>query len=112
MKPSSKELIEAISRHCSNQLVLYKFNTTTLQITDKYREGRLTALEYVGELTFYYLEKEKKIQQEFHEQILKQIQQNSCLDETEYKQGLYDALNDVLDYKKDVIESKETHLKN
>ena len=107
MKPTSKELIEAISRHCSNQLVLYKFNTSTLKITDKYREGRLTALDYIGELTFYYLQQEKKIQQEFHDQILKQMQENSCLEETEYKQGLYDALNDVLDYKRDVIEKKK-----
>jgi hypothetical protein len=107
MKPTSKELIEAISSHCSNQITLYKFNTSTLQITDKYREGRLTALEYIGELTFYYLQKEKNLQQEFHEQILRQMEQFSCLDDTEYKQGIYDALNSILDYKRDFIEKEE-----
>jgi hypothetical protein len=104
MKPTSKEIIEAISRHCLNQITLYKFNTEVLQISGKYREGRLTALEYVGELTFYYMQQEKNLQQHFHDQILKQMKVHSCLDDTDYKNGLYDALNDILDYKKETIE--------
>ena len=97
MKPTSKELLEEVSKHCSNQLTLYRFNTSTLQVSKKYREGRLTALEYIGELTYYFLQEEKKIQQQFTEQILKQIELNSCLNDSDYKDGLYDALNDVLD---------------
>ena len=96
MKPTSKEVLEKISKHCSNELILYKFNTTTLQINDKYREGRLTALEYLGELTYHYLQEEKRIQEEFREQVTKQLKLHSCLDDTEYKRGLYDALNEVL----------------
>ena len=46
------------------------------------------------------MQQEKKIQQEFHEQILKQIQQNACLNDSEYKDGLYDALNEILDHKR------------
>ena len=97
MKSTSKELLEKVSKHCSNQLTLYKFNTSTLKISKKYREGRLTALEYLGELSYYYMQEEKQIQQHFHEQILKQMRTYSCLDESEYKNGLYDALNDALD---------------
>ena len=96
MKPTSKEHLEQISKHCHNEIVLYKFNTTTLIISEKYREGRLTSLEYIGELVFYYMQKEKRIKEDFREQILKQLKENSCLDDTEYKRGLYDALNDVL----------------
>lgn len=91
MKLTSKELLETISKHCANQLTLYKFNTGTLKISKKYRE------EYLGELSYYYMQEEKQIQQHFKEQILSQIQTYSCLDESEYKHGLYDALNDVLD---------------
>ena len=100
MKATSKKILEEVSKHCSNQLVFYKFNTSTLQISNKYREGRITALEYISELTYYYMQEEKKIQQEFYEQILKQIQQNACLNESEYKEGLYDALNEILDHKR------------
>ena len=98
MKATSKEVLEKISKHCSNQLTLYKFNTTTLQISEKYREGRLTALEYIGELTYYYLQEEKRIQEQFKDQVTKQLRLHSCLDDTEYKRGLYDALNEVLDF--------------
>ncbi len=98
MKSTSKEVLEKISKHCSNQLTLYKFNTTTLQISEKYREGRLTALEYLGELTYHYLQEEKRIQEQFKEQVTKQLKLHSCLDDTEYKRGLHDALNEVLDF--------------
>jgi len=97
LKPTSKELLEKVSKYCANQLTLYRFNTGTLIISKKYREGRLTALEYLGELSYYYMQEEKKIQQHFQEQIHKQMQTYSCLDESEYKSGLYDALNDALD---------------
>jgi len=48
MKHTSKEPLKEVRKHCSNQLALYRFNTTTLKIRKKYREGRLTALEYLG----------------------------------------------------------------
>ncbi len=104
MKPTSKEFLEKVSKHCSNQLVLYKFNTSTLKVSKKYREGRLTALEYLGELTYYYLEEEKKIQDQFHEQILKQMELNSFLENSDYKNGLYDALKDALSLQEMKIE--------
>ena len=96
MKKTSKELLETVSRHCYNQLTLYRFNTTTLQVSDKYREGRLSALEYLTELSYYYLQEEKSIEKQFKEQISRQLTRYSCLDDTEYKRGLYDALNEVL----------------
>ena len=97
MKHTSKEFLEEISKNCSNQITYYTFNRSTLKVSDKYREGRLAALKYIGELIFYYLQEEKSIKHRFKEQILKQMRQNSCLNESDYKEGLYDALNDVLD---------------
>ncbi len=97
MKPTSKKFLEVVSRHCSNQTTLYTFNKNSLQISDKYREGRLTALKYIGELTFYYFQEEKSIKEKFREQVDKQIKENASLTDSEYKEGLYDALNDVLD---------------
>ena len=97
MKPTSKELLEEISKNCSNQITFYTYNKNVLKVSDKYREGRLTSLKYISELTFYYLQEEKKIQKQFREQILKQIQLHSCLDDSDYKQGVYDALNATLD---------------
>lgn len=97
MKLTSKEVLEEVSKHCSNQITFYSFNKTTLHVSDKYREGRLTALKYIGELTFHYLQEEQSIKHKFREHILQQMMQNSCLNDNDYKNGLYDALNDVLD---------------
>ncbi len=83
MKPTSREVLEEISKYCSNQITFYKFNTSSLKISDKYREGRLTALEYIGELTYHYLQEEKRLQQNFHDQILKQMKLHSCLENTD-----------------------------
>ena len=97
MKPTSKKFLEVVSKHCSNQTTLYTFNKNSLHISDKYREGRLCALKYIGELTFYYFQEEKSIKEKFRKQVLKQMKEHSCLRDSEYKEGLYDALNDVLD---------------
>jgi hypothetical protein len=43
------------------------------------------------------MQEEKRIQELFREEILKQMKFYSCLEETEYKKGLYDALNNILD---------------
>ena len=60
----------------------------------------MTALEYIGELTYYYLQEEKRLQQYFHDQIIKQMKLQSCFDDTDYKKGLYDTLSEVLDFKR------------
>jgi hypothetical protein len=52
----------------------------------------------VSELTWYYLQEEKRIKDAFQQQLIKQMKLHSCLEDTEYKQGLYDALNDILNY--------------
>ena len=94
---TTRDILSDISKHTHNQIIFYKFNKGILQISDKYREGRLTALEYAAELSLYYMNMEKQIRVYFVEQIDKQMQSNSCLPDSEYKDGLYDALNDVLD---------------
>lgn len=94
---ATKELFSDISKHTHNQLTMYRFNIGTLQISDKYREGRITALEYVSELTLYYMNQEKELRKHLVREIDKQMYVHSCLSDSEYKHGLYDGLNDVLD---------------
>ncbi len=96
MDDTAKAYIESISKHCYQDMTFYQFNKNTLKVSDKYREGRLTALKYVSELTWYYLQQEKHIKEEFRQQLIKQMKLHSCLENNEFKQGLFDALNDVL----------------
>lgn len=94
---SSKEVLSTLSNYCYVQFTLYKFNEGSLKTTDKYREGRLTGIDYIGDLVFYYLQEEKKICNKMIEQIDRQMKSYSCLNDGDYKSGLYDAMNDILD---------------
>jgi hypothetical protein len=97
MKSTSKEFLEKISSLCYAKSTHYKYNKTILKASNKYREGRLSAYQYISELCFYFLQEEKNIPKKFKEQIQKQMQQNACLNDGDYKNGLYDVLNDVLE---------------
>ena len=96
MKQSSKEFLEQISDHCYGKSARYKFARTP-EWSKKYAQGQLAALEYINNLCFYYLQKEKNIPEEFKEQIIGQIKKYSTMNDNDYKEGLYDALNGVLD---------------
>ncbi|MEA3397785.1 MAG: hypothetical protein U9R05_10025 [Chloroflexota bacterium] len=96
MKPSPKELLEKISSHCYVLSTRYRYARAP-HWSEKYSEGQLAALEYIDKLCFHFLQEEKNIPERFRAEITKQMQQNSCLNDSEYKNGLYDALNSVLD---------------
>lgn len=97
MKHSSKELLEYISRHCTNQLTYYRYNRHALMISDKYRSGRVTALNYVQELTLYYFRKENNLKEEFRRELDLQIHAMAYLYDGDYRRGIVDALHNVID---------------
>jgi hypothetical protein len=97
MKSTSKEFLEKISSLYYAKSTHYRYNKTILKMSDKYVEGRLTGYDYINELCFYFLQEEKNIPEKFKEQIQKQMQQNTCLNDGDYKDGIYDVLNDVLE---------------
>ena len=102
---STRDILSEISKHTYNQSTMYRFNKGTLHISEKYREGRLVALNYASELALYYMQIEKEIRKHFREQIDYQMQSNSCLASSDYKDGMYDALNDILDEYRKINES-------
>ena len=78
MKPSSvntssKLFLEEISRYCYSQLTLCRFNKASLTIDEKYREGRITALNYISDLAFYFIQEEKQLKEHFLEALKKQV---------------------------------------
>ena len=99
MDESSKSYIETVSKHCYTQLTYYQFNTSTLKVSEQYRAGRLSALKYVSELTFNYLQEEKRLKEEFKQQLIKQLKLHTALQDGDYKNGLYDGLNEMLNVK-------------
>lgn len=99
MDASSKSYIETVSKHCYAQMTYYQFNTSTLSISEQYRAGRLTALQYASELTFQYLQEEKRLKEQFKQKLAEQLKLHKALENSEYKNGLYDGLNEILNIK-------------
>jgi len=90
--PSSKAFLEEVSRYCYGQLTLYKFNRSTLEVDEKYREGRITALNYIADLTFYFMQQEKHLVEEFVAELEKQLQMADALKSLRYSQGIRDSI--------------------
>ena len=90
---SSRAFLEEVSRYCYSQLTLYRFNRHTLDIDEKYREGRITALNYIADLTFYFMQKEKHIEEEFVSELEKQMQMVDLPKSPQYSQGIRDSID-------------------
>jgi hypothetical protein len=92
----TKELLETISKNVSNELTHYKFNKNTLIVSDKYRKGRVAALEYTLELIYFFMQQDKQIKEQFHHTLLLQLQETQMLRDGEYQKGLHDALQSII----------------
>ena len=92
----TKQLLETISKNVSNELTHYKFNKRTLSVSDKYRKGRVAALEYALELIYFFFEQDRQIKEQFHTTLLKQLQETKMLRDGDYQKGLHDALSSII----------------
>ena len=89
---STKELLEEISNDCLSELTKYKFNKG-LEISDKYRRGKITSLQYVLDLIYHFYEKDKSLKTEFNNILSSQIKDTSQLKDGDYRQGIDEVLN-------------------
>jgi len=92
----TKQLLEDISEQCSNELTLYKFNKRTLLVSDKYRSGRIDALNYALKLIYYFFEQDRLLKHQFHELLLSELNDSLMLKDGDYRQGLHDALRSII----------------
>ena len=88
---NTKELLENISNDCLTQITKYKYNKN-LDMSDKYRKGSITALEYTLDLIYHFYEKDKKLKTEFETILTSQIEYIQSINDSEYKEGLIEAL--------------------
>ena len=88
----TKELLEEISNDCLSQLTKYKFNKG-LDISDKYRRGKIASLQYILDLIYHFYEKDKLLKTEFNNILSSQINDTSKLKSGDYKQGIDEVLS-------------------
>lgn len=91
---NSRPILEKISDQCFSHTRIFKFNED-IDVSQKYRKGRITASQWLNELTYYYIQKESNFLEEFKEHIQSQKKELSNIKEGDYKQGLFDQLNSI-----------------
>ena len=89
---NTKLLLEDISEDCLSQLTKYKFNKG-LDISDKYRKGKVTSLQYVMDLIYHFYEKDKQMKIEFENLLDSQMKEISDLNDGDYKNGVIEILS-------------------
>jgi hypothetical protein len=90
----TKKLLEHISNSCSSQLTKYKYNKG-LDISDKYRKGKVTSYQYVLDLIYHFFEKDRLLKIEFESIISKELDNASMLKNGDYQRGINEVLSEI-----------------
>ena len=90
----SIKILEDISQKCYQDTTVYKFSKN-INATERYRKGRIHASTWVNDVIYYYVQKEKNFLKEFVQHIQDQKSIIAVIKDGDYKNGLYDQLQEV-----------------
>lgn len=93
---NSIEKLNKIHDELINKKTYYQFNKTE-ELSQKYRNGRISASNWLADVIFMFIQKEKNFIKEFEEIIEKQKEDLSILKDGDYKKGLIDELDTIKD---------------
>jgi hypothetical protein len=91
---NTKKLLEHISEDCLSQLTKYKYNKG-LNISDKYRKGKITSYQYVLDLIYHFFEKDRLLKIEFDSIITNELNNTSLLKNGDYKNSISEVLSEI-----------------
>ncbi|WP_456428737.1 hypothetical protein [Nitratifractor sp.] len=95
MRKSTQSLLEKLSEEASNRLTHYRYNRSE-RLHPRYRKGQISALEWLCDLSEYYLIQEKRLKEELRKQVWKQMEAIALLDPGPYRQGIEDAVREMM----------------
>ena len=72
----------------------YQFSKM-LQESEKYKKGRIDALTWNNDIIYYFMQKENSFLNEFKQHIQDQKDIIANINDGEYKDALYDQLNEI-----------------
>jgi len=93
---SARRTMEIIHAHAYNELTRYRYNHNTLAVGERYRAGRIAALEYLTRLATHYLEQEAALKESFLSEIERQRDHAGLLRPGGYRLGLTEGLDGAL----------------
>ncbi|HHD77812.1 MAG TPA: hypothetical protein ENK97_03430 [Campylobacteraceae bacterium] len=95
MKRSTREFLEALSQFCYVNKTPYTFHNKTLKKDQKYRKGVVQVYEWVDELCYFYMQKEKRLYDELLLLIQKRYQEAKALPPSSHREGLLKGFEDI-----------------
>ena len=66
-----------------------------IEKSDKYKKGRVDALRWINEIIYHFIQKEKNFLNEFKQHIQDQKDIIVDINDGDYKNALYDQLNEI-----------------
>jgi len=90
----SIKILEDLNTSCLSEITRCKFSKRMSE-SDKYRKGRLDALNWIRYIIFHFLQREKNLISEFKQHIKDQKDVLFNINEGDYKNAIYDQLHDI-----------------
>ena len=94
---TSIKTLEIISEHLNTHISFYKYNSK-IDLSEKYKKGRIDASLWLNDLIWFFLKKEKNFLKDFENEISLQKNKLNDIKSLEYKKGLIDELNTIKDF--------------
>jgi len=91
---NSIKILEDISQQCYQDKTRFLY-AKSLEVSDRYRKGRIDASNWVNDMVYYYVQKEKNFLNGFRQHLFDQKDIISAINNGDYKNGLFDQLNEV-----------------
>ncbi|BFU79005.1 hypothetical protein ALC152_22200 [Arcobacter sp. 15-2] len=90
----SIKILEDLSNDCVQEKTRYQFSKM-IQESEKYKKGRIDALTWINDIIYYFMQKEKNFLSEFKQHIQDQKDIIARINDGDYKNALYDQLNEI-----------------
>lgn len=90
----SIKILEDLSSDCMQEKTRYQFSKM-LQESEKYKKGRIDALNWINDIIYHFIQKEKNFLSEFKQHIQDQKDIIANINDGDYKDALYDQLNEI-----------------
>ncbi|WP_418181264.1 hypothetical protein ACNSOL_12210 (plasmid) [Aliarcobacter lanthieri] len=100
---NSLDILNQIDDTLIQHVTYYEFNSIEKNLSKKYRKGRINASKWLSELIFMFIQKESNFLLEFKELLQQQKLDLSNLEDSDFKQGLFDELNAIEEIVNDKI---------
>ncbi len=92
---SNSEFLEGLSQFCYVNKTPYVFHNKAVVSDQKYQKGIVQVYEWVDELCFFYLQKEKRLYDELILLLKKRYNEVKMLPPSEHRDGLIKGFEEI-----------------